>query len=268
MVRFSDSSSNTGSRRVTASTSGEKVHVESICTIVSQARRSNVALEVEYESNTLWHKARRRTLRSQEPCITLDHLLRHESRRKLKEKRILAVILAHSLLHLSDSSWLKNEWDKTHISFFGSGPDQLNLKPYLKADFQALSDDIDDSTMMQLHPSPAILALGILLLELQIWEPIENKRLPEDLTDDGSENVNTNLMTAERVFMESDDEIFENYRRAVHACLNCDFLDEREVDFNDDGFRLLVYENIVAPLEKELYQGWKMTPTDLLRVCL
>ncbi|EKG17380.1 hypothetical protein MPH_05448 [Macrophomina phaseolina MS6] len=266
LVRFTDISRGSGTTSVASSEAGKKIHVESICAIVSQARRSNVALLVEYESNTLWHRARKRTIPKQESCITLDHLLRHQGQRKLKEKRVLAVVLAHSLLHLCDSSWLKNEWDKTHISFFRSAANQLNLKPYLHADFQALSGEIDKSAMLQLHPSPAILALGILLLELQIWEPIENKRRPEDLTDDGLENVNTNLMTAERVFMESDDEIFENYRKAVRACLNCDFLDEREVDFNDDEVRFLVYENIVAPLEKELYQGWKMGPADLVGV--
>ncbi|OMP83095.1 hypothetical protein BK809_0004476 [Diplodia seriata] len=249
-----------------ASTSEGKIHVDSICAIVSTARQSNVALEVVYESNTLWHKARKRSTTIMEPCITLDQLLRHETSKKLKERRALAVLLAHSLLHLSDSSsWLKDEWDKTHISFFPSAPDHLNLKPYLTTDFQALAES-NGGSGMQLHPSPAILALGIVLLELQIWGPIESRRTAEDLTDDGLVNVNTNLMTAERVFQDADDEIFENYRKAVRACLNCDFLDEHSVNFSDDEFRKLVYENIVAPLERELYQGWKMKPKDLLSV--
>ncbi|OJD30643.1 uncharacterized protein BKCO1_5800013 [Diplodia corticola] len=264
-VRFEGSTTPPGSRRTSPSTSEGKVHVESICGIVCTARQNNVALEVVYESDTLWHKARKQSTRIMEPCVTLDQLLRDETSRKLKERRVLAVLLAHSLLHLSNDSWLKDEWDKTHISFFSSAPDQLNLKPYLTTDFQALAES-NDGSGMQLHPSPAILALGIVLLELQIWATIESRRLPEDLTDDGSVNVNTNLMTAERVFRDADDEIFENYRAAVRACLDCDFLDEHgvDVDFNDDGFRTLVYENIVAPLERELYQGWKMKPKDLL----
>lgn len=215
-----------------------------------------------YESNRLWHKVRKQTAQIMNPC-TLDHLLRHEKQRKLKERRILAVIFAHALLHLCDGNWRKKEWDKTQISFFSSAPEQLNLKPYLIAQFQAPEEECEDFEM-QLHPSPAILALGILLLELQIWATIESRRIPDDLTDDGSVNVNTNLLTAERVFQETDDEIFENYRKAVRACLDCDFLDEHEVNFNNEGFRSLVYANIVAPLERELYQGWKMSPSDLL----
>ncbi|KAK0664427.1 hypothetical protein DIS24_g728 [Lasiodiplodia hormozganensis] len=235
-----------------------KTRIDSICAVVTKAHRSNVALDVVYESNRLWHRVRKRTSQITNPC-TLDHLLRHERRGGLKERRILAVIFAHSLLYLCDSNWLNKEWDKTQISFFPSTPDQLNLKPYLTAQFQALEEEHEDSEM-QLHPSPAILALGILLLELQIWGTIESRRIPEDLTDDGSVNVNTNLLTAERVFKETDDKIFENYRRAVRACLDCNFLDEDEVNFNDEGFRSLVYANIVAPLERELYQGWRMRP--------
>ncbi|KAF9629415.1 hypothetical protein BFW01_g10618 [Lasiodiplodia theobromae] len=180
---------------------------------------------------------------------------------KTRIDSICAVVTkAHrSNVALDVVNWLNKEWDKTQISFFSSTPDQLNLKPYLTAQFQALEEEHEDSEM-QLHPSPAILALGILLLELQIWGTIESRRISEDLTDDGSVNVNTNLLTAERVFKETDDKIFENYRRAVRACLDCNFLDEDEVNFNDEGFRSLVYANIVAPLERELYQGWKMRP--------
>lgn len=142
-------------------------------------------------------RPRRQRRRLLELCATLDHLLRHEKRKSLKERRILAVILAHSLLHLCESNWLENRWDKTHISFLPTDLNQLKLKPpYLNTDFQALAEN-NNSAMMSLHPSPAILALGILLLELQIWGPIEDRRLTDDLTDDGLVGVNTNLMTAE-----------------------------------------------------------------------
>lgn len=265
-VRFGSRLLPLRSRKSSGPTAEGKTRIDSICAVVTKAHRSNVALDVVYESNKLWHKVRKRTSQITNQC-TLDHLLRHESQRKLKERRILAVIFAHSLLYLCDSNWLNREWDKTQISFFSSAPDQLNLKPYLMAQFQALEEEHDGSEM-QLHPSPAILALGILLLELQIWGTIESRRISEDLTEDGSVNVNTNLLTAERVFQEADGEIFENYRKAVRACLDCDFLDEDEVNFNDEGFRSLVYANIVAPLERELYQGWKMRPGDLLSVFL
>ncbi|KAL1638135.1 hypothetical protein SLS58_008972 [Diplodia intermedia] len=255
LVKFEDSTAPPSPSRISTPAVKDRFHVESICAVVTDARRSNVALEVVYESDALWHKAQKQTMtRVMEPCMTLDHLLRHQSQKKLKERRVLAVILAHSLLHLSDSNWLRDEWDKTHISFFSSQPDQINLKPYLATNFQALTER-NDQSRMQIHPSPTILALGILLLELQIWATIESRRIPEDLAEDGSVNINTNLSTAVRVLDDAADEIFENYRRAVHACLECDFLNANEVDFNDEGFRSLVYENIVAPLEKELYQG-------------
>ncbi|KAL1616795.1 hypothetical protein SLS54_008187 [Diplodia seriata] len=254
LVRFEDSTARPSPSRISTPAVRDRFHVESICAVVTDARRSNVALEVVYESDALWHKAQKQTTGGvMEPCMTLDHLLRHQSQKKLKERRVLAVILAHSLLNLSDSNWLRDEWDKTHISFFSSQPDQVNLKPYLVTNFQALTER-NDQSRMRIHPSPTILALGILLLELQIWATIESRRLPEDLADDGSVNINTNLSTAVRVLEDAADEIFENYRRAVHACLECDFLNENEVNFNDEGFRSLVYENIVAPLEKELYQ--------------
>jgi len=185
----------------------------------------------------------------------------------LKEKRILAVIIAHGILSFCESPWLDRNWDKQHISFYGhsAADESIDLtRPFLSTNFQdSTQASQNQSPFLALHPNPAILALGILLLELEICEPIESHWLEEDL-DNGQPNSNTNLTAAERLLVKSVDDLYESYRMAIEGCLNCNFaLLQGKMSLENENFREQVYENIVAPLEDELWHGWKLTPDDL-----
>jgi hypothetical protein len=245
--------------------------VGSLCSLVREPSARNISLSIEFEDGMLWRaRPRRRSLCVEEPelRIPLDRLLQDSvMKMSLKEKRILAVVIAHAVLNFCESPWLDGDWDKRHISFYGhpTGNGGLDFtRPYLSTDFQDPTQASNDQAVfLTLHRSPAILALGILLLEIELCEPIESHWAEEDL-DNGQPNFNTNLTAAERLLEKSVDEIYESYRTAIEACLNCDFgLLEDETSLENESFRQQVYENIVAPLEEELWHGWRLTADQL-----
>jgi hypothetical protein len=208
----------------------------------------------------------RNSIVGSEPAVTLDELLRGQKKFTLRERRILAVILANSLLHFCDSPWLSKEWSKKHVSFFYKAKDFLDLKrPYLAIQFDEPEPAEDPDEMFRLHPNSSILALGILLLEIEICATIESQRCPDDLSEDGTVNVNTDLTTALRLYEETVDNLFVDYRNAIRACLDCNFMEdpEQSTSLEDESFRQAVCEHIVAPIENELLRGFNIRPEDI-----
>ena len=248
--------------------SPQKKQIEDICTLLEQARKNHCCLGMLVDEEKLWHvksQAKQRSFVDSPPNISLEELLRTSTKLSLREKRILAVVLANSLLQLCESPWFSKDWSKEDISFFYKSANQVDLKnPYISAFFQNAQKDADPEAMLRIHPNQSILALGILLLEIQLGKPIESQRTAEDLVDGQNVNVNTDLTTALRLFEDSVDDIYEDYRTAIQACLNCNFVSpDQALDLENADFRQAVYENIVAPLEQELYHGFKLTAKDL-----
>jgi hypothetical protein len=115
--------------------------------------------------------------------ITLAQLLTklHKKSLRLKEKRILALLLVHAWLQFAESTWLNNDWTKENVIFFRTSEQSAVdiQRPYLFTYFQenAAVKDIDDSGMISMiHPNPSALALGMLLLEIELTRPIDKMR--------------------------------------------------------------------------------------------
>ena len=245
--------------------------VDSLCSLVKEPSARNISLGIEFEGGKLWRaRPRRRSLCVEEPEVRtpLDHLLQDSAIKiSLKQKRILAVVIAHAVLNFCESPWLNEEWDKRHISFYGHSTGNGGLdfrRPYLSTNFRdPTTTPKEQSVYLSLHRSPSILALGILLLEIELCEPIESHWVEEDLTD-GQPSFNTNLTAAERLLEKSVDQIYERYRMAIQACLRCDFaLFEEDMSLGNEIVRQQVYEKIVVPLEEELRHGYGLTADQL-----
>lgn len=207
----------------------------------------------------------RRRVRVRPHTTSLREIL-DSKRTKLRERRKLAVILAHALLHFKDSRWLEENWSKEDVLFMSADDDIDLSRPYLVSTFQNPHENLAGPSTdfaIQLHRSPPLLGLGIMLLELGIAAPIEARRLQDDMTG-GVVNVNTNYFTATRILEESIAELQNTYRSAVYACLDCKFVPtEGAIDFGDEKVRQSLYEHVVKPLEQELNQGWDIKPEDL-----
>lgn len=161
-----------------------------------------------------------------EDSITLEQLLLYKIRPPapttrddanqlvMTERLALAANLASSLLQLHETPWLNSIWTKKDIHFVRTyqQPSAGRLvrayrpvdakQPFVSHDFVVRHDiahapNADESVPPPVHGNFSLLALGIILLELYFNEPIENKRLPEDLTD-GKVDSSTDMNVATR----------------------------------------------------------------------
>ena len=97
----------------------------------------------------------------------------------------------------------------------------------------------------------------MLLLEIYNNKPIESQWVEDDMCA-GKPNENTNLTTAIRLLQESKGDLYEGYRAAIQACLDCD---SRKLDA--ENLRAEIYNKVVLPLEQELWHGFHVKPEDL-----
>jgi hypothetical protein len=191
--------------------------------------------------------------------VSLEAIL-HGSGLRLRDKRILAVTLAKTVLHLSEGPWLRKRWTPAEVSFFETTQGAINFeRPYLSTQFKEKTTDDADAIFdaQSIHAIPSLLALGKLLLEIDRGRPIETS--PLDLTDGKFPNANTELTATMRFFKEASEDFYIGYTTAIKACLEPTFLRlDQTGGLEDDEVRQLVYDNVVVPLEIELYSGFKV----------
>lgn len=247
---------------------GRNIESESLCDLLQRARTSNTSLQILFENDILWQQRAKRS----------DSQIRHQldaslvsllgdakcwkERSKSRERSILAVVLAHAVMHCCEGPWLRADFDKKQIFFFRKhGAQHPDIcQPLLALDFTHHQTTIDDDDLFSVHSNPTLLSLGILLLEINDGIKIEDHWAPEDLMGGSVPNESTNLTTALRLLEKLDGELFIGSQSAVRACLEWDELnDGRE----DEDFVKRVYELIVEPLEEVLQQAWGVTPEQL-----
>lgn len=271
-----------GRRRRSSASLSHKVPIHgAICNLARNAREKRVTLELMFDNVELWQ------IRSQQmnenaghggdgDGMTLREILQQsikaQNRISLKDRRYLAVLLARSLLDFSESRWIRESWSKDDISFLTADV----KRPYLTTDFRILgSGQVEGhaqqqtgNSLLALHPCPALLDLGILLLELQEDVGFIDDRVANDGLVQGQVRESSNLLTAQQMLDELADHVEggngSDYVAAVQACLDCDWTSEESTAFklSNVEFRMWIYEHVVVPLERNLYQGWKVTVKD------
>lgn len=252
-------------QRVSQAPQLSDIETQSFCDMLQKAQRRNSSLQLLYEHGKLWQK------RSTPSClqigaqagISLTELLGQSRGWRLKEKSILAVVLAHAVLHCSEGPWMRADWSKEHVSFFRKETtDEPDLsRPFLDMDFTDTSGADQETDLFMLHSNPTLLSLGILLLEISKGIRIEDCWLDADLTDGCEENESTNLTAALRLLENSAGDLVIGYRKAVKACLEWDTINGDSYESVD--FTKRMYENIVKPLEIELEHGFEISPEQL-----
>jgi hypothetical protein len=173
----------------------------------------------------------------------------------LIERRRLALIFAYSLFQLHESPWLSKHWDKDRIYFFYNATGKVDLqRPYLSTAFDDLPQHAEPVDLNRFHRNLGILRVGILLIEVHKWKPLESFWKQDDLND-GVPTPNTDMEVARRL-LETLDDCFPTYRNAIESCL--------KVPWNSGGSRLsledpetwsAVYRNVIEPLEREVALG-------------
>lgn len=231
------------------------VDSESLCSLLREALESGADLRIALEKEKLWQLGSALAtwkIREQSGTPLKSFLPDSPQNWRLRERSILAVILSHAVLHCTESPWLCNNWSKEHVIFFrkeSSMEFEFN-QPFLKIDFQQENTDPVRSDLLSVHGNPTILALGILLLEIYTQTALEDRHQEHQLPGEQT-NANTKLTTAMRFLKELEGDLRLKYRQAVKECLYWN-----EVHLEGDNLRQEIYERIVEPLERELFEGF------------
>lgn len=231
----------------------DRVELEKICDALrgrSNDQRVHLLVEHLNGQQKIWQlRSQPRELRviDSKPPASLERLLQADVRLGLRDKRRLALILSHSLLQYHDSSWLCSEWGKGHISFFYLSGDKPGLqRPYLSTCFESPQPETVQTGMNRFHRNPGILALGIILIEIDLGRPIETYR-----TANENVNVNTDWIIADST-VKVMNQCSEPYREAIRACLDITWVPAgHKVCLNDSQTRHGLYTNVISRLESE-----------------
>ena len=162
----------------------------------------------------------------------------------------LAFMVALSTLGLQEETWLRQGLSKENISFFKTAEGLLDShRPYLTTYFDQTT--IADLTTASLcHRNPRLLALAILLLEIELAKPIQAYRTTDDLKD-GQVTVFTDVVVAQRILQTL--ECSDNYHHAVQSCLSPSWLPgQQSISLEDPTVRKGLYIDVIEPLRKDL----------------
>jgi hypothetical protein len=122
-------------------------------------------------------------------------------------------------------------------------------------------EEYQEAIHMMIHPNSSVLALAILLIEITLGKPIEDNIEEDDLDEDGKSSVNTNYFAASRVFECYRDDFYPEIEKAISFCLNCST--DAEPSFHDDKFRYDFHQEVVRPLESDLWEGFRIYPQEI-----
>ncbi|KAL2785821.1 hypothetical protein BJX66DRAFT_329025 [Aspergillus keveii] len=245
-------------------------------TLVCQVNHEDSRLMCLYlakdESNRLWPQPLGQppeTLQPDEQYVeqTLGDLL-DIVKPTYAAKRVLGVILARSFLHLLGGPWIPRSFCIDDISLFchlkGDKPYPLFDKIFLSTNFamgQRSGIESKQRSSFSVHPFPPILALGIILTEIELGDDLaELYRDPAvaRLKSRPYELAKCLLRECQRGFHES------GLLRAVKFCTEREsFLRfaNTSIDalFSNQDFVNAFYRGAVRPLEQDLVAGAKWT---------
>lgn len=251
----------------------ERKALQEICAASHAARERNLRLELLIDPQTnLWEDTTEenptRLITSE--FVTLERLLSqfpqyYNKRWLAKEKAILAVVLAHSLLQLHESEWLHRYWSKRHISFLRdrgfnfTKSARFNLeRPYVSTKISRFEapcefEPANDSISLANHPVPSLLALGVLLLELHL-----NSSIDVEPT-----NLRSHLL---ELLHECGDDItmVPSYHQVICFCIYLSPLPPTRTSrsFDNAGFRDWYYHQVIEPLEDILHENFEVGQED------
>ncbi|KAJ5733769.1 hypothetical protein N7493_002555 [Penicillium malachiteum] len=190
-------------------------------------------------------------------------------------KRVMGVTLARSILHLFEGPWLDGCMSIDDIYVYckieNNQPYPVFDKVFVATRFENQSKkDLTSSGKYKIHPFPTILALGIILIELELGE-----ELPDIKSNPVFESKRGQPFYLARYLLKEFQRHFtldSGLIRAVKFCIDrasfsrFDTLDSEALLYSQD-FIDTYYNNIVRPLEQDLVKGahWTWEQVDDLR---
>jgi hypothetical protein len=126
----------------------------------------------------------------------------------------------------------------------------------MSTSFNKFPSGTEPSSLDRFHRHPGILRLGILLIEIHRWKPLEDFWTPDDLVA-GKPTVNTDLQVARRVlWSQALADCFPTYLGAIDACLQVAWAPSgSRVSLEDTETQAGIYRDVIEPMEREAELG-------------
>jgi hypothetical protein len=192
-----------------------------------------------------------------------DDLVPRPSELSTEDKLRLALKASASVLHLYQTSWLKQRWTGNDILLIQSEDGKTLADAFVANNLNDAAHDPPESkdTFSNVF-EPTIFALGVFLIELSMnrpWERIRRgavrKIMKLDSEEDGSFIVD--LAAIDAIIQQATDEKVPRklrpfykegpfYLEAVRACLLCEL--DGKASLQDADFRQAVFEKVIRPL--------------------
>ncbi len=244
--------------------SGKIISMETFCEIITNRSRTQLKLATLDDSLIFLGPGRL----SQDfllgaSSVSLAKLL-NVAKLSRKMRLLLSYFLAKAVWQFYDSGWMQKEWTKETVHFMferrSTTPKGIFInEPFLSARFDGIHQPrcVDDE--FRSHFFPKILALGIMLLEIELGIKIEEYRMRENLGPDGEPNVNADHIAAEEVFNKTElwevKATFRAFKDLIKTCLTPD---EFHPFLNDvQGLRDAFKRLIVNPLWALYRDAWE-----------
>ncbi|KAJ8114277.1 hypothetical protein OPT61_g3796 [Boeremia exigua] len=190
-------------------------------------------------------------------------VMRHDADEALlvEDQLRLALKTALALLQFNDTPWLADRWRLRDLSYFGTGHtlDQTALKTlHLSSQISApvpaaainnamdgverVSDTVSDQVRYGIN-NTTLFFLGVALLEIAHWEPIEEKMTARDLN---------NEVFAARRLAAGRAPLGPQYQKIAEKCLQCNF--GFGTKLSNKGLQTAVYNDVICELEDMIEQ--------------
>lgn len=257
--------------------------IKNLCKLMTQFRKFRLRthrLSFTVEGGRLWNNSPEESsfpidLSGGE--ISLEDFIRTQGHTLTeKTKRIVAVMLAHGVLHLLGTGWIQQSWGASNIIFHQIST-AIPIRPYIQVNLEehapernvtesdASNEDEDyfENEDLVTHPFPGLVTLGMMLMQVYMartFHSFAKEFLAGDWDEleSGPLNNNEKFTVAICAFKTYASAIgfSEQYWHAIDKCLDPHIqLDEDGEKMDQDGLRRVIYEEIVGPLEDELGQG-------------
>jgi hypothetical protein len=176
----------------------------------------------------------------------------------------LSIIIANSIRQFYTSKWMPRPWTKDDLYFLREADDceddmQIYAhRPHLATVFEP-ADPTDGMTGKQ-HRHPKILALGIILLEVELGINLEDEWKPKDLKANAEPTSNTDYVTALDILADESRwlrrETIPIVKKVIQWCLE-DELGECTTALDECD---AIHRRVVGPLE----DIWNIVATEKL----
>lgn len=241
--------------------------IENLCLAIQRANNGLACLGVLIDKSDrryrVWQLKTPSLTSELTEVLSLESLLSQPGALKKKDRLILGVQLASTVMQLHTTEWLSENWGKRDILFYqeitqGKSGDITNTSPAIRKPLVRRNFAPPDPPSLPLQAKRSIFvpqnqslySLGIVLMELWYGKCLEDLWIEKDGNDSGDMTDMRDYMTTRRLIDEISEDAGEKYGDAVRRCING--LDHRSSNLETDDFQNKVHMKVVAPLVENL----------------